>query len=114
MTTIIASSSAFGNQQTKRRAIYLLIGLLVVNGLAWVWAFAEFNDNAVLMGMAFLAYSLVCAMRLMRIILRLLITSRVNSCNKVKHRLLLGLFLTRPFNYCDLSFTGNCCDRHGI
>lgn len=38
MTTIIASSSAFGNQQTKRRAIYLLIGLLVVNGLAWVWA----------------------------------------------------------------------------
>ncbi|WP_016606746.1 HoxN/HupN/NixA family nickel/cobalt transporter, partial [Yersinia pestis] len=57
MTTIIASSSAFGNQQTKRRAIYLLIGLLVVNGLAWVWAFAEFNDNAVLMGMAFLAYS---------------------------------------------------------
>ncbi|CNF61798.1 nickel transport protein [Yersinia similis] len=57
MTTIIASSSAFGNQQTKRRAIYLLIGLLVVNGLAWAWAFAEFNDNAVLMGMAFLAYS---------------------------------------------------------
>ncbi|MFV8767904.1 HoxN/HupN/NixA family nickel/cobalt transporter, partial [Yersinia enterocolitica] len=56
MTTGIEKRSAFGNQQTKRRAIYLLIGLLVINGLAWVWAFTEFNDNAVLMGMAFLAY----------------------------------------------------------
>lgn len=57
MTTGIEKRSAFGNQQTKRHAIYLLIGLLVINGLAWVWAFTEFNDNAVLMGMAFLAYS---------------------------------------------------------
>ncbi|MCB5313473.1 HoxN/HupN/NixA family nickel/cobalt transporter [Yersinia intermedia] len=57
MTTVTEKRVAFGNQQTKLRAIYLLIGLLVVNGLAWVWAFSEFNDNAVLMGMAFLAYS---------------------------------------------------------
>ena len=57
MTTVTEKRVAFGNQQTKLRAIYLLIGLLVVNGLAWIWAFSEFNDNAILMGMAFLAYS---------------------------------------------------------
>lgn len=46
-----------GSLSTKRRAIFLLVGLLVVNGLAWAWAFLEFKDNAVLMGMALLAYS---------------------------------------------------------
>ena len=40
MTTVTEKRVAFGNQQTKLRAIYLLIGLLVVNGLAWIWAFS--------------------------------------------------------------------------
>ena len=42
---------------TTRRAIYLLIGLIVANFLAWTWAFIEFGNNPVLMGTALLAYS---------------------------------------------------------
>ncbi|WP_282806927.1 HoxN/HupN/NixA family nickel/cobalt transporter [Hafnia alvei] len=57
MVNITQKRIMHGSQSTKRRAILLLVGLLVVNGLAWAWAFVEFKDNAVLMGMALLAYS---------------------------------------------------------
>ena len=43
--------------KTTRNAIYLLIGLIVANALAWLWAFSEFGTNPVLMGTALLAYS---------------------------------------------------------
>ncbi|ENA5973330.1 HoxN/HupN/NixA family nickel/cobalt transporter [Escherichia albertii] len=58
MINISNKRTIYDSQITKRRAIFLLIGLLVVNGLTWAWAFFEFKDNAVLMGMALLAYSL--------------------------------------------------------
>ena len=43
--------------KTTRNAIYLLIGLIAANALAWLWAFSEFGTNPVLMGTALLAYS---------------------------------------------------------
>ena len=43
--------------KTTRNAIYLLIGLIVANALAWLWAFSELGTNPVLMGTALLAYS---------------------------------------------------------
>ncbi|HBA9513303.1 TPA: HoxN/HupN/NixA family nickel/cobalt transporter [Escherichia coli] len=58
MINILKERTIHNSQITKRRAIFLLIGLLAINGLAWIWAFIEFRDNSVLMGMALLAYSL--------------------------------------------------------
>lgn len=46
-----------GTEVTKRRAFCLLMGLIIINLIAWFWALVEFSDNTVLMGMAFLAYS---------------------------------------------------------
>lgn len=57
MINISKERTIHDSQITKHRAVFLLVGLLVVNGLAWTWAFIEFKDNAVLMGMALLAYS---------------------------------------------------------
>lgn len=41
----------------RRRAAYLLLGLLAVNVGVWLLALAVFKDNAALMGTALLAYS---------------------------------------------------------
>ncbi|ECC3555192.1 HoxN/HupN/NixA family nickel/cobalt transporter [Salmonella enterica subsp. salamae] len=41
----------------RRRAVYLLLGLLVVNVVVWLLALAVFKDNTALMGTALLAYS---------------------------------------------------------
>jgi high-affinity nickel-transport protein len=41
----------------RRRAVYLLLGLLAVNLAVWLLALAVFRDNATLMGTALLAYS---------------------------------------------------------
>ena len=57
MTAIARLSPAFESSSTTRRAIYLLIGLVAANLLAWAWAFIEFGANPVLMGTALLAYS---------------------------------------------------------
>ena len=62
MTAIARLSPAFESSSTTRRAIYLLIGLVAANLLAWAWAFIEFGANPVLMGTALLAYSLACVM----------------------------------------------------
>lgn len=58
MNSIIKERTIHDSQTTKRRAIFLLIGLLAMNGLAWAWVFIDFRGNSVLMGMALLAYSL--------------------------------------------------------
>jgi len=57
MTAIAYPSSRSDTSDTTRRAIYLLVGLVVANLLAWAWAFIEFGSNPVLMGTALLAYS---------------------------------------------------------
>lgn len=57
MAMIDERRGLLGNEGVKRRAFYLLGGLIAVNVLAWVWALVEFSDNTVLLGMAFLAYS---------------------------------------------------------
>ena len=57
MTAIARLSPTFESSSTTRRAIYLLIGLVAANLLAWAWAFIEFGANPVLMGTALLAYS---------------------------------------------------------
>lgn len=57
MTAIAHPSSRSDTSDTTRRAIYLLVGLVVANLLAWAWAFIEFGSNPVLMGTALLAYS---------------------------------------------------------
>ncbi|CAI2516615.1 HoxN/HupN/NixA family nickel/cobalt transporter [Serratia ficaria] len=41
----------------RRRAVYLLLGLLAVNLGVWLLALAVFRDNATLLGTALLAYS---------------------------------------------------------
>ncbi|MBI0278613.1 HoxN/HupN/NixA family nickel/cobalt transporter (plasmid) [Hafnia alvei] len=41
----------------RNKGFLLLILLLIVNAIAWIFAFIEFGQNTVLMGMAFLAYS---------------------------------------------------------
>lgn len=56
MTAIAYPSSRSDTSDTTRRAIYLLVGLVVANLLAWAWAFIEFGSNPVLMGTALLAY----------------------------------------------------------
>ena len=56
MTAIAHPSSRSDTSDTTRRAIYLLVGLVVANLLAWAWAFIEFGSNPVLMGTALLAY----------------------------------------------------------
>lgn len=114
MTTGIEKRSAFGNQQTKRHAIYLLIGLLVINGLAWVWAFTEFNDNAVLMGMAFLAYSfgLRHAVDADHIAAIDNVTRKLMQQGRL--RLRLDILFPWSFDHCYISVTGYRCNRHGI
>ena len=57
MTAIAQLSATAEPTSTTRRAIYLLIGLVAANVLAWAWAFIEFGSNPVLMGTALLAYS---------------------------------------------------------
>ncbi|WP_353232058.1 HoxN/HupN/NixA family nickel/cobalt transporter [Pseudomonas helleri] len=57
MTPVAHPSSRSDTSDTTRRAIYLLVGLVVANLLAWAWAFIEFGSNPVLMGTALLAYS---------------------------------------------------------
>ena len=57
MTAIAQSPATAEPTSTTRRAIYLLIGLVAANVLAWAWAFIEFGSNPVLMGTALLAYS---------------------------------------------------------
>jgi high-affinity nickel-transport protein len=44
------------NGPARRRAVSLLLGLLAVNLMVWLLAFAVFRDNATLMGTALLAY----------------------------------------------------------
>lgn len=56
MTPVAHPSSRSDTSDTTRRAIYLLVGLVVANLLAWAWAFIEFGSNPVLMGTALLAY----------------------------------------------------------
>src|SRR3569833_1132235 len=46
----------FGDAQTRSRLFWLYGGLVAFNVIAWVWAFAEFSSQPVLMGTAFLAY----------------------------------------------------------
>lgn len=58
MIDVVNKRTIHDAQITRHRAIFLLIGLLAVNGLVWIWAFIAFRDNSVLMGMALLAYSL--------------------------------------------------------
>ena len=41
-----------------KRAASLFVPLLFANLLAWIWAFVAFGGDGVLMGTAFLAYSL--------------------------------------------------------
>ncbi|CAI1496788.1 High-affinity nickel transport protein [Serratia grimesii] len=52
-------AGSFGgfNGPARRRAGYLLLGLLAVNLVVWLLALAVFRDNATLMGTALLAYS---------------------------------------------------------
>ena len=57
MTAIAQPLVQTAPSRTTRNAIYLLIGLIVANALAWLWAFSEFGTNPVLMGTALLAYS---------------------------------------------------------
>ncbi|OMQ23824.1 HoxN/HupN/NixA family nickel/cobalt transporter [Serratia oryzae] len=57
MTINYEKRGLLSDEGVKRRAFYLLGGLIAVNVIAWVWALVEFSDNTVLMGMAFLAYS---------------------------------------------------------
>ena len=56
MTPVAHPSSLSDTSATTRRAIYLLVGLVVANLLAWAWAFIELGSNPVLMGTALLAY----------------------------------------------------------
>jgi high-affinity nickel-transport protein len=44
------------NGPARRRGVSLLLGLLAVNLMVWLLAFAVFRDNATLMGTALLAY----------------------------------------------------------
>src|SRR3569623_1768355 len=46
----------FGDAQTRSRLFWLYGGLVAFNVIAWVWAFAEFSSQPILMGTAFLAY----------------------------------------------------------
>ncbi len=46
----------FGDAPTRTRLILLYVGLIGFNALAWGWAFAEFSNQPVLIGTAFLAY----------------------------------------------------------
>ena len=57
MTAIAQPLVQTAPSRTTRNAIYLLIGLIVANALAWLWAFSELGANPVLMGTALLAYS---------------------------------------------------------
>lgn len=57
MTAIAQPLVQTPHSKTTRNAIYLLIGLIAANALAWLWAFSEFGTNPVLMGTALLAYS---------------------------------------------------------
>ena len=57
MTAIAQPLVQTALSRTTRNAIYLLIGLIVANALAWLWAFSELGANPVLMGTALLAYS---------------------------------------------------------
>ena len=57
MTAIAQPLVQTALSRTTRNAIYLLIGLIVANALAWLWAFSELGTNPVLMGTALLAYS---------------------------------------------------------
>lgn len=57
MTAIAQPLVQTAPSRTTRNAIYLLIGLIVANALAWLWAFSELGTNPVLMGTALLAYS---------------------------------------------------------
>lgn len=103
-----------GSLSTKRRAIFLLVGLLVVNGLAWAWAFLEFKDNAVLMGMALLAYSF--GLR------HAVDADHIAAIDNVTRKLMqqgkpplpLVLFLPWAFYHCDISLIGYCCNCDGI
>ena len=56
MTPVAHPSSRSETSDTTRRAVYLLVGLVAANLLAWAWAFIEFGSNPVLMGTALLAY----------------------------------------------------------
>ena len=46
----------FGDAQTRTRLLLIFAGLAAFNVLAWVWTFAEFNAQPILIGTAFLAY----------------------------------------------------------
>ena len=52
-------SHIFGDapEQTRAKVLRMFALLGAVNLLVWLWAFAEFHDNALLLGTAFLAYS---------------------------------------------------------
>jgi high-affinity nickel-transport protein len=46
----------FGDAQTRGRLLFLYAGLIAFNLVAWVWAYAAFSAQPVLLGTAFLAY----------------------------------------------------------
>jgi high-affinity nickel-transport protein len=46
----------FGDAETRRRLVFIYLGLIIFNAAAWAWAFAEFSHQPVLIGTAFLAY----------------------------------------------------------
>jgi high-affinity nickel-transport protein len=46
----------FGDADTRGRLLFIYIGLVAFNVIAWAWAFAEFSQQPVLIGTAFLAY----------------------------------------------------------
>ena len=45
-----------GDAQTRSRLLLIFGGLVAFNVLAWVWTFAEFKTQPILIGTAFLAY----------------------------------------------------------
>ena len=115
MVNITQKRIMHGSQSTKRRAILLLVSLLVVNGLAWAWAFIEFKDNAVLMGMALLAYSF--GLR------HAVDADHIAAIDNVTRKLMQqappphcrrDFFLPWPFHHWDISVIGYCRNCDGI
>lgn len=57
MRKFLDAISQGGTAYLGARIVYILLGLLAFNILAWVWAFVAFRDYPILLGTALLAYT---------------------------------------------------------
>lgn len=115
MTAIAQPLVQTAPSRTTRNAIYLLIGLIVANALAWLWAFSELGTNPVLMGTALLAYSF--GLR------HAVDADHIAAIDNVTRKLMqqgktpiaVGTYFSpRPFHHCGAGLVCDRGHRHGV